>query len=146
MRAMFASLSWANYRLWFAGALLSNIGAWMQRTAQDWIVLTELTDHDAIAVGVTMALQFGPLLLHRPVRRRARRPDRPGGGCSSSLRRLRPCSPSDSVPSSCPASPSSGWSSSSHSCLAWSTAFDNPARQTFVGELVPPGRCPTRSR
>jgi MFS family permease len=39
----------------------------MQRTAQDWIVLTELTDHDAVAVGITMALQFGPQLLLLPV-------------------------------------------------------------------------------
>jgi len=64
---MFRSLRVANYRLWFAGALVSNTGAWMQRTAQDWIVLTELTDQDAAALGVTMALQFGPLLLLMPV-------------------------------------------------------------------------------
>ncbi len=38
----------------------------MQRTAQDWIVLTELTDHDAAAVGITMALQMGPVLLLMP--------------------------------------------------------------------------------
>ncbi|MDZ4045740.1 MAG: MFS transporter, partial [Rhodoglobus sp.] len=67
MSAMFRSLRVANYRLWFAGALVSNTGAWMQRTAQDWIVLTELTDNDAAALGVTMALQFGPLLLLMPV-------------------------------------------------------------------------------
>ncbi len=52
--------------LWFVGALTSNIGTWMQRTAQDWIVLTELTDHDAAAVGITMALQMGPVLLLMP--------------------------------------------------------------------------------
>ncbi|MDH6182202.1 MFS family permease [Microbacteriaceae bacterium SG_E_30_P1] len=67
MSAMFRSLRVANYRLWFAGALVSNTGAWMQRTAQDWIVLTELTDGDAAALGITMALQFGPLLLLMPV-------------------------------------------------------------------------------
>lgn len=64
---MFRSLAVFNYRLWFIGALVSNIGTWMQRTAQDWIVLTELTDHDAAALGVTMALQFGPQLLLMPV-------------------------------------------------------------------------------
>jgi MFS family permease len=64
---MFRSLRVFNYRLWFAGALISNTGAWMQRTAQDWIVLTELTDGDAAAVGITMALQFGPLLFLSPV-------------------------------------------------------------------------------
>lgn len=64
---MFRSLRVFNYRLWFAGALVSNIGAWMQRTAQDWIVLTELSDKDAAALGITMALQFGPILLLMPV-------------------------------------------------------------------------------
>ncbi len=53
--------------MWFAGALVSNIGFWMQRTAQDWIVLTELTDHDAAAVGITMGLQMLPLVLLVPV-------------------------------------------------------------------------------
>jgi MFS family permease len=64
---MFRSLRIFNYRIWFAGALVSNTGAWMQRTAQDWIVLTELTDRDAAALGITMALQFGPLLVMVPV-------------------------------------------------------------------------------
>lgn len=64
---MFRSLAEVNYRIWFAGALVSNIGTWMQRTAQDWFVLTELTDNDAAAVGVTMALQFGPALLIGPL-------------------------------------------------------------------------------
>lgn len=63
---MFRSLSGVNYRIWFAGALVSNIGTWMQRTAQDWIVLTELTDYNATAVGITMALQFAPQLLLMP--------------------------------------------------------------------------------
>jgi MFS family permease len=39
----------------------------MQRTAQDWIVLTELTHHNATAVGVVMALQFGPQVLLLPL-------------------------------------------------------------------------------
>ncbi len=39
----------------------------MQRTAQDWIVLTELTHHNATAVGVVMSLQFGPQLLLLPL-------------------------------------------------------------------------------
>jgi MFS family permease len=63
---MFRSLAGTNYRIWFAGALISNVGAWMQRTAQDWYVLTELTENDAVAVGFTMALQFGPALLIGP--------------------------------------------------------------------------------
>ncbi|ROS61041.1 putative MFS family arabinose efflux permease [Frigoribacterium sp. PhB160] len=64
---MFRSLSLYNYRLWFGGALVSNTGTWMQSTAQDWLVLTHLTDHDATAVGITMALQFAPPILLVPV-------------------------------------------------------------------------------
>ncbi|AMG84964.1 MULTISPECIES: MFS transporter [Microbacterium] len=60
---MFRSFANINYRIWFAGALVSNVGGWMQATAQDWVVLTELTDNDATAMGVTMALQFGPPLV-----------------------------------------------------------------------------------
>ncbi len=63
MSAMFRSFANVNYRIWFAGALVSNVGGWMQATAQDWVVLTELTDNDATAMGVTMALQFGPPLV-----------------------------------------------------------------------------------
>jgi len=63
----FRSLGIFNYRLYFIGAFTSNIGTWMQRTAQDWIVLTKLTNHDAAAVGVTLALQFGPQLLMMPL-------------------------------------------------------------------------------
>lgn len=64
---MFQSLGVRNYRFWFVGALVSNIGAWMQRVAQDWLVLTELTDEDATAVGITMALNFVPQLLLLPI-------------------------------------------------------------------------------
>jgi len=63
---VFRSLRGFNYRLWASGALCSNIGTWVQRTAQDWLVLTELTHHDASSVGVVMALQFGPQLLLLP--------------------------------------------------------------------------------
>ncbi|NII09562.1 MFS transporter [Oleiagrimonas sp. C23AA] len=63
---MFRSLGNYNYRVWAGGALVSNIGTWMQRVAQDWLVLTVLTQHNASAVGVTMALQFGPQLLLLP--------------------------------------------------------------------------------
>jgi MFS family permease len=64
---MFRSLGVRDYRIWAAGAIVSNVGTWMQRTSQDWIVLTQLTHNDAFAVGITMALQFGPQLLLLPV-------------------------------------------------------------------------------
>ena len=66
LRTTFRSLNAFNYRLWIAGAMVSNIGTWMQRTAQDWIVFTELTRNDAAAVGFVMALQFGPSLFLLP--------------------------------------------------------------------------------
>ncbi|SFR68610.1 Predicted arabinose efflux permease, MFS family [Agromyces sp. CF514] len=64
---MFRSLAGRNYRLWFIGAIVSNVGGWMQSTTQDWVVLTEMTDNNAAAVGTTMALQFGPQLLLVPI-------------------------------------------------------------------------------
>ncbi len=63
---VFRSLGSFNYRVWAAGALVSNVGTWVQRTAQDWLVLTQLTHHNASAVGIVMALQFGPQLLLLP--------------------------------------------------------------------------------
>jgi MFS family permease len=67
LRSTFRSLRNPNYRIWAAGALVSNIGTWMQRTAQDWIVLTELTDRNATSMGIVMGLQFGPQLLMLPL-------------------------------------------------------------------------------
>lgn len=64
---MFRSLRHFNYRTWFGGALISNVGAWMQSTALSWTVLTVLTANDASAVGVNMALQFSPQLLLVPL-------------------------------------------------------------------------------
>src|SRR5471030_153041 len=66
VKGTFRSLNSFNYRVWAGGAIVSNIGTWMQRTAQDWLVLTQLTHHNATAVGVVMALQFGPHLLLLP--------------------------------------------------------------------------------
>ena len=46
MSATFASLRYVNYRYWFVASLIASTGAWLQRVAQDWYVLTVLTDHD----------------------------------------------------------------------------------------------------
>jgi MFS family permease len=67
VRGAFRSLRNYNYRIWAAGALVSNVGTWMQRTAQDWLVLAELTHRNATALGIVMALQFGPLALMLPL-------------------------------------------------------------------------------
>src|SRR5271163_2152379 len=67
MNNTFRSLEGFNYRMWAGGALVSNVGTWMQRVAQDWLVLTQLTHHNATAVGVVMSLQFGPQVLLLPL-------------------------------------------------------------------------------
>jgi hypothetical protein len=46
VKATFRSLEGFNYRVWAGGAIVSNVGTWMQRIAQDWLVLTLLT-HNA---------------------------------------------------------------------------------------------------
>jgi MFS family permease len=58
---MFRSLRVRNYRLYSSGQLVSLTGTWMQRVAQDWLVL-ELTN-SGTALGIVTALQFGPSLL-----------------------------------------------------------------------------------
>jgi MFS family permease len=59
------SLSVRNYRLYASGAVVSNVGTWMQRVAQDWLVL-QLTHNNGTALGVTTGLQFLPILLLSP--------------------------------------------------------------------------------
>ncbi len=61
-RGMFRSLRVRNYRLFASGQLVSLTGTWMQRIAQDWLVL-ELSNNSGTALGVVTALQFGPTLL-----------------------------------------------------------------------------------
>jgi MFS family permease len=59
---MFSSLRNLNYRLFATGQVISNTGTWMQRVAQDWLVL-DLTHGSGAALGITTGLQFLPLLL-----------------------------------------------------------------------------------
>ncbi|MEV4999624.1 MFS transporter [Nocardioides sp. LML1-1-1.1] len=61
----FRSLAHPNYRLYFAGSLVSNVGTWMQRVAQDWLVLT-IPGNGGAALGITTGLQFLPVLLLSP--------------------------------------------------------------------------------
>lgn len=60
----FAAFKVHNFRFYFAGQVVSVSGAWMQRVAQSWLVL-EITDSGA-AVGALTAVQFLPLLLLAP--------------------------------------------------------------------------------
>ncbi|QZY28650.1 MFS transporter [Nocardioides coralli] len=65
MSPTFRSLRNPNYRLYAAGGVVSNTGTWMQRVAQDWLVL-QLTANSAAALGITTGLQFLPFLLLSP--------------------------------------------------------------------------------
>ncbi|WP_435829059.1 MFS transporter [Saccharopolyspora shandongensis] len=59
---MFRSLRERNYRYYASGQVVSLTGTWMQRAAQDWLVL-ELSGGSPAALGVAVALQFAPTLL-----------------------------------------------------------------------------------
>lgn len=133
---MFSSLGVRNYRLWFAGALVSNIGTWMQRIAQDWLVLTELTDDDASAVGITMGLQFAPMLLLLPFT----------GMVADRFDRRKVLAVTQA--SMAVLGGALGVITLTGHVTLWlvygfafllgvAAAFDAPARQAFVGELVP---------
>lgn len=63
MRSTFASLWVRNYRVWFIGVTISNVGQWMSRTAASWLVLITLTDGNARALGWVTSLNFLPTLL-----------------------------------------------------------------------------------
>lgn len=63
---MFASFGLHNYRLFWTGGFISNVGTWMARVAQDWLVLTILTDNSSLALGIVTGLQFLPMLLLAP--------------------------------------------------------------------------------
>ncbi|MBO0811550.1 MAG: MFS transporter [Microlunatus sp.] len=136
----FAALEIRNYRIYFFGALFSNIGTWMQRVAQDWLVL-ELSHGSGFAVGLTTALQFLPMLLITPY----------GGVIADRFDKRTILRITQT------------WMALSAGVLGllavlgvaqtWhvfvlafvfgiGTAFDNPARQAFVSEVVGRDRMP----
>ncbi|WNB85175.1 MFS transporter [Cellulomonas sp. ATA003] len=136
MSPTFSSLRYFNYRLWFAGALVANIGTWMQRVAQDWLVLTTLTDESGVAVGVVTALQFAPVLFLSV----------PAGVLADRMnRRLLLCLTQAAqavLALGLGALVLSGHAELWHvyvfaGLLGVVTAIDGPVRQTFVAEMVP---------
>lgn len=139
MSNMFRSLKGRNYRIWFAGALLSNVGGWMQSTAQNWVVLTELSNHTAAAVGITMALQFGPQLLLVPF----------SGAVADRFDKRRVLLVTQSLLMLCAAGLGvllvTGVAELWHLygfalALGIVNAFDSTARQAFVSDLVGPAQ------
>ena len=134
-RSAFRSLRIRNYRLWAAGAFVSNVGTWMQRTAQDWLVLVQLTPRNATAVGIVMALQFGPSLVLMPLT----------GFAADHVDRRRLLFATQSALGLIALT--LGVLTLSGAVQLWhvyvlagltgcASAFDAPARQTFVAELV----------
>ncbi len=61
LQATFISLRNPNFRIYFAAQIGSNVGTWIQITAENWLIL-RLTD-SGLALGITNALQFGPLVI-----------------------------------------------------------------------------------
>jgi len=132
----FRSLAIYNYRVYAAGALISNVGTWMGRVAQDWLVLTELTPHSSVALGIVTGLQFLPLLLLAPW----------SGMIADRFNKRRILAVTQS--SLALTSALTGVLVITGTVELWhvyvlaflqgvATAVDNPARQTFVSEMVP---------
>ena len=139
MKSTFSALRIRNYRLFAAGSLVSNIGTWMQRVAQDWLVL-ELTGSGK-ALGITTGLQFLPMLLFSPMagvfadrfsKRRVIAVSQVVLGVTAGLLGVLAIA---------------GWVAVWHVyviAFAFGTAaaFDTPARQAFVNEMVPTAMLP----
>lgn len=136
MNRTFSSLGIYNYRLWFAGALVSNIGTWMQRIAQDWVVLTDLTDDSGVAVGITTALQFLPFLILGPWTGVIA--DRVDHRKLLFITQFAGAALGLGLGAIVLSGHAQLWHVYAFALgLGVVTAFDNPARQTFVGDLVP---------
>lgn len=139
MSPTFSSLEIRNYRLWISGAFISNVGTWMGRVGQDWLVLTTLTAGSGTALGVVTGLQFLPFLVLAP-----------WTGLIADVfpkRRLLVITQVLLLVTSLLLAilALGGWAHLWHVyaiALAQGvfTAVDNPARQAFVSEMVPADR------
>ncbi|HEY5249381.1 MAG TPA: MFS transporter [Dermatophilaceae bacterium] len=136
MSPTFASLSIFNYRVFAAGALISNTGTWMGRVAQDWLVLTQLTPNSSVALGIVTGLQFAPLALFAPI----------SGMIADRFPKRRILFATQSALAL--TSLLTGILVVTGAVELWhiyllafvqgvAAALDNPARQTFVSEMVP---------
>ncbi|MCX5198660.1 MFS transporter [Streptomyces sp. NBC_00249] len=134
---MFSSLRIRNYRLFATGQVVSNTGTWMQRIAQDWLVLS-LTG-SASAVGITIALQFLPMLLFGLY-----------GGVLADRLPKRPLLIATQAAMGLTGIALAVLTLAGHVqvwhvylaafLLGLVTVVDNPARQTFVSEMVGPAQ------
>jgi MFS family permease len=136
----FRALRIRNYRQYALGGLVSNTGTWMQRVAQDWLVL-QLHHGSAAqastALGLTTGLQFLPILLFSPYagliadrmpKRRLLQLTQAAMGVASVV--LAVLALTDVV---------STWMVFAIAfAFGIGSAFDVPARQSFVSEMVGP--------
>jgi MFS family permease len=135
-RVTFAALSVPNYRRYYAGQSISLIGTWMQMTAQAWLVLT-LTHSNSTALGLIVALQTLPVLLLGPY----------GGVIADRVDKRRLMIALQSVMGIqalvlgvlTVAGVVQVWEIGVLAALlGLNNAFENPARQSFMMELVGP--------
>ncbi|HET8978226.1 MAG TPA: MFS transporter [Solirubrobacteraceae bacterium] len=134
-RVTFAALAVPNYRRYYAGQSISLIGTWMQMTAQSWLVLT-LT-HSSTTLGIIVALQTLPVLLLGPYggviadrvdKRRMMIALQSAMGIQALVLGLLTVTGSVTV-----------WEIGVLAALlGLNNAFENPARQSFMMELVGP--------
>ena len=131
---MFRALAEPNYRTYLAGSFVSNIGTWMQRVAQDWLVL-ELSGGSGIALGITTGLQFLPMLLLSPY----------GGLIADRFDKQKILKLTQAWLALCATALGvlavTGVATTAHVyaiafAFGLGTAFDNPARQSFVPEVA----------
>jgi MFS family permease len=137
---LFQSLRNRNYRRYALGGVISNTGGWMHRIGQDWLVL-QLTGGSAMALGVTTALQFLPFLLLSIT----------AGVVADRMSKVRLLQFTN-LAMALPAAVLGALAITGHAQV-WqvyllalvggtAAAFDAPARQSFVPELVEPGDLP----
>lgn len=131
----FASLSIPNYRLFWTGGLISNVGTWMARVAQDWLVLTVLTNNSAWALGIVTGLQFLPIALLAPY----------AGALADRVAKRRLLMYTQAAQGLVGLTMATlvigGWIQLWHvyllaTLLGIAAAFDGPARQAFAPEMV----------
>ena len=139
MRRTFSSFSNRNYRLYWAGQLLSTIGTWVSRVAQAWLVLK--VTNSSLALGLVGTFQFLPLSLLSLF----------GGVLADRFPKRRVLVITQSVMAlqslTLAILVSTGRIQIWHiyvlaAILGLATAFDNPTRQAFVSEMVGPENLP----
>jgi MFS family permease len=130
----FRALANPNYRRYAIGGAVSNTGTWMQRVAQDWLVL-QLAANGALALGITTGLQFLPILLLSPFAGLVA--DRVAKRTLLQVTQLMMAGPALVLGLLAVTGTAETWHVYVLALLfGIGTAFDAPARQSFVPELV----------